>query len=478
MNNSRTVLYEYESPWSIIENIKVSNVVNTRQFLNAFGSEAAANTGNIISKRYLNLWTFEGINDQKFKLYFGESLSAHTENIKNKLTNMLPIYIKTKSLFRDQLYFCKECIKAGYHSILHQFKMTEICPYHMVKLENVCPSCKQSIPYGMPGHHIETGFVCNCGEFIGAPEKLNLTLAEFTLEDASMVSWLGLSQEDKEVLQNTIIFKPFLDQGANLMKSMLELLQDITIDQKVFSMAAYNNTTSPNITLENNYNHFFISLESIFHGFENYLLKTVMKNHAHCLKRFLGLYKKPGEEFPPICPYAYAYVFWKESFLNINPFIDQYKKSSLFHKRITPYEVPFYYMQDEFRELLMFYRSLNPRTLTWVFTHLLWELADHHFKEWLEVAREYAQNKVKPNLDSLETRLPPPIVLFPQRENRLEKFTSNQIIPDKLPCPYEANSKINDEEISVLPMRLAINDGSIGEKKAAESYLKRLRSSL
>lgn len=473
MNKLRIVQDEYESPWSIIENIKMNNFVNTRQFLNTFGSEPAVNTGNLISKRYLNLWTFEGIDDLKFKQTFGESLSDHTESIKNKLTHMFPSYIRPESLFREKLFFCKECIKEGYHSMLHQFKMTEICPYHLSKLEDLCPNCKQSIQYLMPGHHLETGFVCNCGEPLRASQNYHSSSVELTIKEASIANWLILSREHIEILQNTIIFGPFLDQGDKLMQSILKILQSIAVMNTAFYIPVCQ-TSSPKNSLINQYNNFYYSLVSTLHGYEEYLMKTVMKNHRHCLKRLLGMYKKPGEEFPTICPYAYAYVFWKESFFNINPFIDQYKKTQTNH--VSQFELPFHYMNDDFRKLLMFYSSYNARTLTWIINHLLWEVADHHFKEWLGVAEEYAKRKIRPSLEKLTPRTSQSIILFPLNENRIEKFIFNKIIPNSLHCPYENESKINDGEISFLPMRLAINDGNNEEKKAAERYLKRLRS--
>ncbi|KWX80890.1 hypothetical protein AMQ84_01960 [Paenibacillus riograndensis] len=61
---------------------------------------------------------------------------------------------------------------------------------------------------------------------------------------------------------------------------------------------------------------------------------------------------------------------------------------------------------------------------------------------------------------------------------RLEKFTTRYMVPDSLSCAYKNDSRINDDEISFLPMRLAIDDGNNGGKKAAERYLKRLRCSI
>lgn len=75
----------------------------------------------------------------------------------------------------------------------------------------------------------------------------------------------------------------------------------------------YNEQLQTNATCYGN-NH------DTLQGYDDYIVNTVMKNHTQCLKRFLGMYKKPSEEFPDICPFAYAYVFWKDSFYNINPF--------------------------------------------------------------------------------------------------------------------------------------------------------------
>ncbi|MBY3621345.1 hypothetical protein CA600_22895 [Paenibacillus sp. VTT E-133280] len=215
MNQVDSPLKGFESSWSIIEKIKKANVVNSRQLLQRYGPELPITGGSIISKKYLSLWTFEGFDHQKLTQALGYSLSDHTEGIKKRLTQMFPTYIKSESLFRDTLHFCKECMKLNYHSLLHQFKFIETCPFHLCALDSECPSCKKSIPYLLPRHEYESGFICNCEECINNQDVQQHLVASRTLKDPNVIAWLSLTEENIECLQKTVIFRPFLVSNLN-----------------------------------------------------------------------------------------------------------------------------------------------------------------------------------------------------------------------------------------------------------------------
>ncbi|AOZ90963.1 hypothetical protein [Paenibacillus crassostreae] len=108
-------------------------------------------------------------------------------------------------------------------------------------------------------------------------------------------------------------------------------------------------------------------------------------------------------------------------------------------------------------------------------SHLVWELATYHFEHWLNIANIYAKKKIrpKPNFDFEYDYNS--IVIFPKRSNKLEKHSFNALTWGELECPYILNKKRDLEEISHLPMRLAITNGNEEDKKAAEKYLRNLR---
>ncbi|NEW08594.1 hypothetical protein GK047_21580 [Paenibacillus sp. SYP-B3998] len=149
------------------------------------------------------------------------------------------------------------------------------------------------------------------------------------------------------------------------------------------------------------------------------------------------MYKISREkDFPEICPYAYAYIFWKESFYNINPFYSE-------------------------------------------------RVANNHFNDWINIASDYAAKGIRPvtkyddfnnsdlfsfvineNDDGLNSTLE-----YYVSKNRevVASMKKNQII-----CPYK-EKKYKKNEISHLPVRLSINSGFDNEKRAAEKYLAGLK---
>lgn len=53
---------------------------------------------------------------------------------------------------------------------------------------------------------------------------------------------------------------------------------------------------------------------------EKNLRSRLLKGHKNCIERFQFMLKERGADFPPICPFAYAYVFWRKSLLQYEKF--------------------------------------------------------------------------------------------------------------------------------------------------------------
>ncbi|KEQ22519.1 hypothetical protein [Paenibacillus tyrfis] len=110
---------------------------------------------------------------------------------------------------------------------------------------------------------------------------------------------------------------------------------------------------------------------------------------------------------------------------------------------------------------------------------MVWIVAKNHFSEWIILAKENAAKSIRP-LTKYDNFSSSDIFSFVinEKDSTIELHQS-KIKDDKtkLNCPYtEKKYKvIQKEEISHLPMRLAINPGFINEKKAAEKYLAGLK---
>ncbi|GAF07380.1 TniQ family protein [Paenibacillus pini] len=467
----RSTIRFFESPWSIFERIKTNNFTNSKDLISVYGREQKCLYGKL-SKRNRDLWNLEQFDHFKLENSLGLSLNNHIKWSVHELTNMLPPEIDKLNMFREKLYYCPECIKNNYHSLLHQFKWIYRCPFHLCELYNSCTNCGESIPYQLPQHNYETGFVCECGELIcGTGGKHSKTEFRSDIKDLTVREWLNLNGSQMDIIKSSIIFKPFIEVNKEIMAHLLSICK---LEERVFISIKINRRKD--LHSDQVYSDLYKSLYNVLKTFEGSLLNTILKDHRHCITRFTGLYKIKGESFPEICPYAYAYTFWKESFYNLNPFLNEVIKSK---QRAAPYELPFSYQEESFRGLLMNLFSQDNITypeLKWCLNHVVWNLAYNHFQDWLEIGEEYAHLKTRPKTKYDHVFNKVSIYLFAVKEHGLELYETKRKSRDfNLKCPLQNMKKFRSDETSHLPMRLALTNGDANEKLAAEKYLRELK---
>lgn len=121
---------------------------------------------------------------------------------------------------------------------------------------------------------------------------------------------------------------------------------------------------------------------------------------------------------------------------------------------------------------MVFNRS-DYRMMTWLLNHLLWEVANTHFNKWVTIATQYAKLQIRPQIDT-SYKETDTLILFKLNKDKIIKHTNNETVFITNHCPYESKPNFDPEEISYLPMRLAMSKGMSEEKKAAERYLQRL----
>lgn len=66
-------------------------------------------------------------------------------------------------------------------------------------------------------------------------------------------------------------------------------------------------------------NEVYIGNKSCFRAIDRYIKKKFLKKHLICTLTLQELIKQEIGEFP-ICPFAYAYVFWKQTLLQTESF--------------------------------------------------------------------------------------------------------------------------------------------------------------
>lgn len=145
----------YESFWSLIHKFALWNSCCAEEILNLLAES---------SKK-------EGIRRKSLliKLYFSiEKLCEFLGLDRFSIKESFIVYYLQKSevdyLAATTLRYCPECIKASYHSPIHQFLFFDTCPYHQIKLLDHCSSCGVRIPADFTGHNMEYIYSCpKCG---------------------------------------------------------------------------------------------------------------------------------------------------------------------------------------------------------------------------------------------------------------------------------------------------------------------------
>ena len=110
---------DYESCWSILEKLSISNLVDSNYMINIMK----------LTKKIKNHTPFS-IFDKNHDFFNG------IQKIDNDyFYNKNIFFLNYINLFREEIYVCKNCIEeGGFHSILHQFKFITHCPCHLESL--------------------------------------------------------------------------------------------------------------------------------------------------------------------------------------------------------------------------------------------------------------------------------------------------------------------------------------------------------
>lgn len=135
---------------------------------------------------------------------------------------------------------------------------------------NSCPDCRGKIPFLLTNKQLDQAFMCKCGHLLA------------NLHSSSWKEWRG----PDSINQNQDVFN---------------WVQNIHEHQ-------YHSSRFQNDLLR--------ICSDAFKKVEEGLLKSILVDHRHCISQLKELKKADKfADFPIICPYAYAYVFWRTSLL-------------------------------------------------------------------------------------------------------------------------------------------------------------------
>jgi len=143
----------HESIWSLIENIKISNSINGSElshYINANTTEKSRSLRNV------NKLSDEALNKLRELTHIDFIEIKKTMLKLSKLERYNPLHY-----FHTHLCYCEKCIQYNYHSYLHQYKLIDVCPFHLTELQTKCVYCNKDIYYYFIANGIP--FTCKCG---------------------------------------------------------------------------------------------------------------------------------------------------------------------------------------------------------------------------------------------------------------------------------------------------------------------------
>ncbi len=209
--NSRWI-WEYESPWSIFEKFKLANETNDIGIFKIFGTDQIKlRTKALYSFEERDLNTLRSFDEDILFRVLGVNLK---ETMHVNINNLIGAFSNSKKLsfyIEKNLHFCPECIKLGYHSIFHQFKLIDTCPFHGNTIENKCPKCHTSIPYILTDKWARSPYKCKCGYQFYTNNEINYFIKEWSLKTKlviklpNLVKWLSIENSVKFNLKDFII---------------------------------------------------------------------------------------------------------------------------------------------------------------------------------------------------------------------------------------------------------------------------------
>ncbi len=463
----------YESTWSILEKFKYANCATIKDIIHLFGTDIVKNLkSSTIGRTYRDCIHLTGLDDDLLEPVFSQPLiKMNTQNV-NRLFGILPNRPRY-SYFRNELFFCLECIKSGFHSLFHQFKLLHECPYHQISLHKGCPRCNHSIPFELTDKFTKKPFQCLCGHSFLDDRKEDSYLPTWKqillddLKSKETITWINLDEHQISRLKN--FYFPLslqIEECTGFLDYVLSLLdQEYPAKSKeihnVVKSTPYihqligdkeKEERKSNYVLKRIkfYDALYISSVQTVQSIASHARKTILKEHRACIQRLFKS-RRTGE---PICPYALAYAHWMKFILGY--------ESIWMIRRATPYRkyaerIGFGSKQDDSYLSDLFhdwrcnvedFTEESRSSIKWIFNRVIGHLIWNHFMNWLSISQDASEGRIEYRRVPFGLKnLPFYILVIPNNKKDPIEFhwwsqpRKNHIILD---CPCSSKKQVSD----------------------------------
>ncbi|REE67011.1 hypothetical protein A8990_14520 [Paenibacillus taihuensis] len=289
--------------------------------------------------------------------------------------------------FPKSLRWCRQCMSVGYHSWLHQFSLIKRCPIHMTELITQCPTCNKSIPFLISDTSLGNPFTCKCGNKLAdfAGSQWSTWKYTFQITDECVKDWIERGDK-KWGINDRLLFNP---NSAEISTFYRECRFTSQVHQHKTSRQNSDIQLTKELYEEN---------KQCFKSIDKYIRNKLLCKHHNCIRVLQELRKLKKGEFPPICPYAYAYIFWRQSILNAQHFYITSKKDHQFpasksgsRNFVTQLiEETLVDLRDRLSAQINLEVSDTPGLTRMVLNRYTIEFCLNYFHQWLSIAKESA----------------------------------------------------------------------------------------
>lgn len=480
-----------ETPWSIFEKVCFANHITRTEVLRTFGTlDVKKIKGASIGDSRRELVRLSGFDSNLVEQNLEYDLFGHNRSTITTILKPVLYYNEhVNTWFPMSLRWCEQCMRTGYHSWLHQFALVECCPTHKTKLTNLCPTCSKNIPFLISDKMLGDPFTCRCGH----------KLADFALNQWS--EWNHRLQIADDTVNNWIDRgeRRWGDNNRLLFNPSAVSIHLVHMPPLITSRFGYKSTDS--LSTDEFVNEIYEENKSTFKAIDNYIRNKMLHKHRNCIRIFHELKKQEGEEFFPICPYAYAYIYWKHTLLQTNRFYIESKREMLIEPReyhnlefitklLEPHLIK---LKDTIFKHTNLTEKYNRRFVHWIINRYTIEFCLNYFYRWMGIAKVGAENMRVPSWTEVRNMVDlslPKIVYKHQFDVNLNQEVEVSISNDLSITNYENNMRCvtNTKQLrkeyhlmrSFTPMNMAMKvfDNSTTENKQLSHYVDRYVSRL
>lgn len=487
------IVSPHESIWGILEKFKYANAATFRDIFQIFGIEKVRNNTKIWGyKTSRELYEINSIDESLLFKYLYAELKTNNEEILNGLARKFYFFNNFKeNFFSSILRTCPECMKNGFHSIYHQISVLDTCPYHEIKLMDKCPVCNREHYYEISDKNFQSAFQCVCGYFYGSGEMdYNFTKKWSKnyigkTKDNNLLYWLDMKKEQEHEPRKVYFDnKVALSKGTEFFK-YINTVNDVEFrgDQQVVYIIQqydklpvyYNELASKlkNISYRSEITkHLMIIYKKTYKTIARFIRNHIIKEHKFCINSYISKKYIKLIEDGNVCPYAYAYVMWRQSIENLDNFWYVHRKY-----KARKYCPPGWDEHHLLYEMLInvwnnYYHELNSENLITLFSayqKIISNLIINHYVNWIQVTESTLNEgkKLKSYAKLDPENIPFYYILMPeQREGKgkieirywiselQEKFMRDDVA--SFNCPYKTmrQKKLDKGDLTYKAIRL------------------------